>query len=118
MPGRRGVSFALALVVAAVAALPLVAVCEAEDQRCCRRGVCCHRARPSDDACVRSLCRCAAHGEAGDAVPVGWLAAVLPVASAPAVLVLAGTIRVSRPTPLRTWQPEVPHPPPQSDRSC
>jgi hypothetical protein len=118
MPGRRVLSSALALLLTAVAALPLFVVLEADDVRCCRRGVCCHKARPSADACVRGVCRCAAHGETGDPAPAGWPVAVLPVERSSFTIVGAEPIHAWCVTLVGTWQPDVPHPPPQYCPAC
>jgi hypothetical protein len=114
----RGPALSLALVVVlgGVAGLPALAALEAGDTRCCRRGVCCHRARPSADTCMRGVCRCAAHGEAGDALPVTWAAAVLPESPVTPALAAAGPARSVSIELNPAWLPAVQHPPPQSVR--
>jgi hypothetical protein len=113
---RPALSLALAVLLGAVAGLPALVALEASDTRCCRRGVCCHRARPSADTCMRGVCRCAAHGEAGDALPGTWAAAVLPQSPVPPALAAAGPVRSVSVGLAPAWLPAVPHPPPQSLR--
>ena len=113
MSWRRRVSLAVVALLVALTVLPLADAFGPEDQRCCRRGVCCHRAAPSDTECLRTACRCGGHGDTADGVPFTLMLGVLVSASPAADLAAVGAITPPAPSWHPSWQPDAPVPPPQ-----
>lgn len=113
MPWHRRVALATLVLLGLLTVLPAAGALGHTDHRCCARGICCHRASPTDTECLRTACRCPAHGDASGILVVTPIPGVL-VEHPPAFhLVRAGAVPALPRLPHAAWDPDAPDPPPQ-----